>query len=347
MPLDVQGTFVSQKINKVRWIPEEYVETKCFFTGSWDDDVNSVKVWTFESPHEEEEVEYPRVLSEYTVDGDVTEIKFVDKTKIAVSTSDGDVRLLEVSAYEKQTPLRDVYAWEKLHNYGAEQCSCTALDTFEGDIATIGEDGNINILNGRRGDISRTFKGADSCSLHSICFIKHNEVITGNIRGHMKIWDLRSTNNKPTASFLLAGDELAATCIVYHPTQPHIVLAGSESGSLAVWDLRMNSFPTSLLNAHSAGVTEMQFHPENPNKLLTSSVSGEIWDWNMEGMTKTTKGPDNQVTTWMPLEDKNTMMVNSLMPTLHKPINTLHCDKGKILCGADNEAIYLIKNYKY
>lgn len=169
------------------------------------------------------------------------------------------------------------------------------------------------------------------------------QVITGNLRGHMKIWDLRSPNNKPAASFLLAGDELAATCIVNHPTQPHFILAGSESGSLAVWDLRMNSFPSSLLKAHASGVTEMQFHPENPNKLLTSSLSGELWDWNMEAMTKSTKTSEN----WMPLEDKNCMSVNSLMPPLHKSINTISCDKGRILCGADNEAIYLIKNFKY
>ncbi|KAJ8736673.1 hypothetical protein PYW08_007329 [Mythimna loreyi] len=346
MPLEVQGTFVSQKISKIRWIAEDYVETKCFFTGSWDDDVNSVKVWTFESPHEEDEVEYPRQLSEYPVDGDVTEMKFTEKNKIAVSLSNGDVKILEVSVYEKQSPLREVFHWKKLHNYREEPCSCTSLDILEGDIATIGEDGNVNILSGRRGEVMHSIKGADSCSLHSICFIKHNEVITGNIRGHMKIWDLRSTNNKPAASFLLAGDELAATCIIHHPTQPHIILAGSESGSLAVWDLRMNQFPTSLVNAHSMGVSEMQFHPENPHKLLTCSVSGELWDWNMEAMTKSSKGQDNQVT-WMPLEDKKAMMVNSLIPTLHKPINSLHCDKGRILCGADNEAVYLIKNFKY
>ncbi|XP_035443848.2 nucleoporin Nup43 [Spodoptera frugiperda] len=346
MPLEVQGTFVSQKISKIRWIAEDYVETKCFFTGSWDDDQNSIKVWTLESPHEEEEVEYPRQLSEYLVDGDVTQIKFTEKNKIAVSLSNGDVRVLEVSLYDKQFPLKEVFHWKKLHNYGAEQCSCTSLDTLEGDIATIGEDGNVNILSGRRGEVMHTIKGADSCSLHSICFIKHTEVITGNVRGHMKIWDVRSTNNKPSAAFLLAGDELAATCIIHHPTQPHIILAGSESGALAVWDLRMNSFPTSLVNAHSAGVSEMQFHPENPHKLLTCSVSGELWEWNMEAMTKSSKGPDGQVM-WMPLQDKKSMMVNSLIPALHKSINSLHCDKGRILCGADNEAIYLIKNFKY
>lgn len=118
MPLEVQGTFVSQKISKIRWIAEDYVETKCFFTGSWDDEQNSIKVWTLESPHEEEEVEYPRQLSEYLVDGDVTQIKFTEKNKIAVSLSNGDVRVLEVSLYDKQFPLKEVFHWKKLHNYG-------------------------------------------------------------------------------------------------------------------------------------------------------------------------------------------------------------------------------------
>lgn len=183
--------------------------------------------------------------------------------------------------------------------------------------------------------------------MHSILHKTHYfQVITGNLRGHMKIWDLRSSDNKPTASFLLAGDELAATCITNHPTQPHITLAGSESGAIAVWDLRMNSFPISLFTAHSAGVTEMQFHPENPNKLISTSVYGDIWDWNMEMMTKITRTQDNQLAL-MPLGDKNAMNVHALMPSLHKPINSLHCDKDRILIGADNEAVYLIKNFKY
>lgn len=118
MPLDVQGTFVSQKINKIRWIPEDYVDTKCFFTGSWDDEQNSVKVWTLESLNEEDEVEYPRELSTYHVHGDVTQIKFTDKNKIAVSLSTGEVKLLEISVYERQTPLRELFTWDKLHNYG-------------------------------------------------------------------------------------------------------------------------------------------------------------------------------------------------------------------------------------
>lgn len=118
MPLEVQGTFVSQKINKIRWIPEEYVETKCFFTGSWDDVENSIKVWSLEGANDEEDAEYPRQLSEYKVDGDVTEIKFVEKNRIAVSTSDGTVRLLEISAYERSAPLKEIFTWKSLHKFG-------------------------------------------------------------------------------------------------------------------------------------------------------------------------------------------------------------------------------------
>lgn len=116
MSIGVQGTFVSQKINKIRWIPEEYVETKHFFTGSWDDDENSVKVWTLESIREDQDVDYPRQLSEFKVAGDVTEIKFTDKNRIAVSLSDGEVRLLEISTYERDSPLREIYTWSKLHH---------------------------------------------------------------------------------------------------------------------------------------------------------------------------------------------------------------------------------------
>lgn len=116
--LDVQGTFVSQKIRKIRWLPEEYADTKCFITGSWDDEPNFVKVWTFESAQDDKESECPRVLSEYKVGGDVTELKLLDASRIAISTSDGDLRLLEVSIYDRETPPREIHLWPKLHNYG-------------------------------------------------------------------------------------------------------------------------------------------------------------------------------------------------------------------------------------
>ena len=36
----VKGTFVSEKVSKVRWKPEDGLESHHFLTGSWDNEVN-------------------------------------------------------------------------------------------------------------------------------------------------------------------------------------------------------------------------------------------------------------------------------------------------------------------
>lgn len=72
---------------------------------------------------------------------------------------------------------------------------------------------------------------ADSCSLQCVTFIKHNEILTGNMRGLMKIWDLRSpANEEPANTFMFSSDQVAATCLTVHPTQRHMVVAGDEEG---------------------------------------------------------------------------------------------------------------------
>jgi nuclear pore complex protein Nup43 len=38
----VHGTFVGEKINKVRWKPEDLVESDIFLTGSWDNGVRNI-----------------------------------------------------------------------------------------------------------------------------------------------------------------------------------------------------------------------------------------------------------------------------------------------------------------
>ena len=46
--------------------------------------------------------------------------------------------------------------------------------------------------------------------------------------------------------------------MMHHPTQRHIVFAGGQDGSLTVWDLRHNTFPVTLLSAHSDTGTVLQ-----------------------------------------------------------------------------------------
>lgn len=46
----------------------------------------------------------------------------------------------------------------------------------------------------------------------------------------MKIWDLRSNNNVPNITFMLSGDQVTPTCLAYHPTQRHLIIAGDDLG---------------------------------------------------------------------------------------------------------------------
>lgn len=162
----------------------------------------------------------------------------------------------------------------------------------------------------------------------------------------MKIWDIRASDNNPRQSFMLGTDQIAATCLTYHPTQRHIVVAGDEEGSLTIWDLRyLNGIPISLLGAHKDTVSEIQFHPDVCNQLFTCSLDGEIWHWKPDIHNQTTllRVDDiNEINPWLTSEIKNKVEVDILMPPVHKPLNSIDLNKDKLLSGSDNEAIYLI-----
>lgn len=51
-------------------------------------------------------------------------------------------------------------------------------------------------------------ESADSCSLRCILYLRHSEILTGNLRGQMKKWDLRIADDKSILTFMLSGDQV-------------------------------------------------------------------------------------------------------------------------------------------
>lgn len=249
MSQNVNGTYVSEKINKIRWRPDPFNNSHSFVTGSWDNDTNSIKLWDFQESTEDSDV-YPYVISNFSFEGDVTECKvtnppsklrlywrtillqFLNPDILIASSSLGSVFQLRVSVNERgTTDISEDVSWKNIHKFkNDETSSCTSFAVYDRDIASIGEDGSIHLLTALRKQIVRKIPDADSCSLKCIVFLKHNELLTGNLRGQMKIWDLRSSSDSPTGSFMLGGDQIAATTLAFHPTQRHLVVAGDEQG---------------------------------------------------------------------------------------------------------------------
>ncbi|KAJ8934095.1 hypothetical protein NQ318_004976 [Aromia moschata] len=310
MSSSVHGTFVSEKINKIRWRPDPFDNSHYFITGSVDNDVNHIKLWDFHENQEEDDI-YPFLVSTFPYCGDVTEIQFLNADYFVTSSSSG---------------------------------SMAKIRLYENDIATVGEDGTINLLTAQSQNAVRTIANADSSSIHCVIFLKHNEILTSNLRGQMKVWDLRSSSDKPQSTFMLSGDQVTPTSLTYHPTQRHLIIAGDDLGALTTWDLRQNTYPVNVLNAHEGAISEVQFHSDYPDHLFSCSYSGEIWHWSAKTDAVPLIGIENNETNvWLTSDDvKSKLEVFTLMPTLGKPINTLDLNRNKVICGCDNEAIYLI-----
>ncbi|CAH0558752.1 unnamed protein product [Brassicogethes aeneus] len=340
MSHNLHGTFVSQKVNKIRWRPDSFNNSHFFITGSWDDDQNTIKLWDFQENEEDDDI-YPFLVATHNHNGDVTEAKFLNPDYLLASSSFGSARLIKIENKYNEISLKDEITWDHLHYFNNKECSpCNSFALYENDIVTVGEDGRINLLTAQSKLIVRRIDEADSCSLQCVIFLKHNEILTSNLRGQMKIWDLRSKEKTAINTFMLSGDHVTPTCLTFHPTQRHLIIAGDDLGSLTTWDLRHNTYPVNVLNAHEGSISEIQFHPDNPDQLFSCSSAGEIWHWSTKGKAGITMEDSN---IWLaPDNIKNKLEVFTLMPNLGKPINSLDLNRNRIICGCDNEAIYLI-----
>lgn len=69
----------------------------------------------------------------------------------------------------------------------------------------------------------------DSCSLTDVVFSRAAELVTANMRGQLKLFDLRSNQQEAAACFLLSNDQSAVNSLARHPTQvSHLPLQAGE-----------------------------------------------------------------------------------------------------------------------
>lgn len=203
--------------------------------------------------------------------------------------------------------------------------------------------------------IVTTLEDTDSITQTAIRFINYKELITGNRLGIMKSFDLRSGSKEPSAVFALSCEDEkksnAVTSITHHPTQHHIILAGSEEGAITVYDLRQPSFPSSYLCAHDFAITELMFHPTQPDKLFSASANGELWKWTQNMMQTISQEYDSRnqgesTNSWLNGERaKNKISITTMLSGLRKSITSIDCSKqSRVICSCNNEAVYLIDN---
>lgn len=343
------GKFVSKKIRKVRWRPRSdsaQTSTGVFATGSWDEEMNEVAIWKI--PEGGSQV--PILLSAYLHPGDVTGLAWVNQDVLACSSSRGGMKLLML---EHQRVLQEGQTWSSLNGVGG----ITGLATHGDALAAVGQDGTISVLNVRQSAPVRVYEKGDSCSITDVIFSRTAEIVTANMRGQLKLFDLRSNQQEAATCFLLSNDQSAIHSLARHPAQGHILISGGEDGYMAVWDLRKGRIPVTLLSAHQAPISEVKFHPDLPDHIFTCSQGGELLHWNGASVkahstaSHLTSGDHaaldnlNSISPWLSSETvKHKVETNSLVSRQPLPINTLDIMGHSLVFGGDNEAFYVLHN---
>lgn len=267
----------------------------------------------------------------------------------------GRITLLKIKKAVDEDTLQEEGKSELLHRFDAsgDAAVCTAISVYGKEVATVGEDGRLNIIDTQAHLAIRRSLEADSLSLLSVLYVNPQEVLVANRMGVIRMFDIRSNAEATPAAFMTSCEDEKrsnyVSCLTSHPTQPHIVLAGSEEGSITVWDLRNPGYPASYLSAHNSPITDIGFHRSDPSKLFTAAEIGELWMWSQNASLAVTSGmePSNTDNSnpWLNGERaKNRISVTSLISDLRKAINSFDSQSSKIMCGSDSEAFYFVDN---
>lgn len=337
------GKFVSKKIRKVRWRPRQdsghQAASGVFATGSWDEETNEVAIWRL--PERELGSGNPVLLSTHLHPGDVTGLVWLDQDLLAASSSRGGVKLLKL---EHQRLLQaGPQAWPHV---GALTC----LAAHGEALAAASQEGRIIILSTRQTAPTRVYEKGDSCSITDILFSRSSEIVSSNMRGQLKLFDLRSNQQEAASTLQLSSDQSAIHSLARHPAQGHILISGGEDGYMAVWDLRKGRIPLTLLSAHQAPISEVKFHPDLPDHIFTCSQGGELLHWNgasFKSAATAAVGVDTATTAspWLASQTlKHKVETNSLISRQPLPINTLDVQGHSLVFGGDNEAFYVLNN---
>jgi len=320
------------------------MNSEMFATGSWDDEQNQVCLWRTKKSGEAD------LLSSLEHKGDVTGLCWLTSELLAASSSSGQATVYKLE-HNKLSLYGDWSGGSSVS--GGATCVAAHGET----IATGGQHGSLNIINVRQRNPVQVFDKADSCSINDLIFSRSSDLLTANMRGQIKLFDLRSNKQEACSTYLLSNDQVSINCLAKHPSQGHIVISGAENGLMAVWDLRQGKHPTTILSAHKSPISEVKFHPDQPDHIFTCSQGGELWHWNgssirtapaSASITGAGLSIDNLNSTsspWLSSEAvKHKVETTSLVSKQPLPINSLDVLGHSVLFGGDNEAFYILNN---
>lgn len=316
----VNVKYVGKKVNRVRFKPESHglLNRPEYYlvSGSCDDKPNALSLWACSArPSADPSEAGVRCLDTVELVADADDLCFAGADILAAALSSGEVRLYRCGSKE----LREQQRWSHLH----PGCPCTAIAARDATkLASVGEHGRLCLLTPGRPEPTRVIEDANSGCPTCLTYVRQEQVIVGNLAGHLQLWDLATPDRRPAHDLAWGGQQV--TCLAQHQTQGHLVACGAASGQLSLWDLRQTRLATVTLTAPTQGaLAEMLFHPDD-GSLLFCAHDGSLLRWASPG------------------PPRGDVEMDALVRPRGLPLNSLDLRGPLVAAGSSSETLLLL-----
>lgn len=109
--------------------------------------------------------------------------------------------------------------------------------------------------------------------------LDNNILATAATNGIISVWDL-SKFGRHKQTLIFNEHERTAHTIAFHMTDPHLLISGSQDGTIKCFDLRIDKFAVNTYCSNSESVRDVKFSPYSPNNFAAVSETGQVQLWD-------------------------------------------------------------------
>uniref|UniRef100_A0AAG5DUG4 Nucleoporin Nup43 n=1 Tax=Anopheles atroparvus TaxID=41427 RepID=A0AAG5DUG4_ANOAO len=330
----LQSAVLPHKVSCIRWVAEQFGSPQTFLTSSWDSTDNSVTLWSRFHDAAGEEAVAPEVLAQKYLPGDIIGFEFVDEQTIACATSEGALSILAIT----KDSITEKFSLPNFHSFNnGLVAACTGISVYDRNVATIGENGCLNIVSAASASVLRTIRDNNACSMCCLSFVKPDTVLVSSRYGNIDCYDIRRDSDEPVLTLSTKSEDeeelTDTTCISYLPTQNQIVFAGLENGSIMGWDLRNPGIFSTQLKPHDSQVNVIKFRKNDPNMMFSATEEGDVYQWLLR--SEHNHHMDNVFIN----------LVQSYGPVIenYHAINSIDVSSSHMICSGDEAYVYVLE----
>uniref|UniRef100_A0A914HAF2 Nucleoporin Nup43 n=1 Tax=Globodera rostochiensis TaxID=31243 RepID=A0A914HAF2_GLORO len=294
--------FCFDKISTVRFLHDQSECTGRFVSGTWNSPAGSggnITLWTVQQPNQHNQENGDRIVKNGRIElgnCDVNDIYVVNAQQCVVSTTTGDVRIVDCPlepadggghSADGTSKMSTVAKYSRVHKYSAS----TALCVLNDEIFSGSDSGQIvRIQPDNQTSHSTRLFAQDLMGVTSLAACGPSHLVSAHRTGQLHLWDVRNWPStamcaefggpQPTLSRSVTALNNAVTALATHPAQHNVIAFGSQDGVVSFVDIRQTNRPLPIaFKVSRHPINRIKFHPIFANNLFSSSDAGLIhWD---------------------------------------------------------------------